>query len=316
VVLGAAPVGAQSVESDPAPGVKVPPPPPGGYFIPDVPDTLLAQTKIKEPGFTIGVGLAMLFDYTSFWQDDASVAQVGVQDDQFEVRDARLTVRGTFQLAGEWRYLLQGQYKGFDRDATDEDDWSISEVSFKRSLGPKFGTLMFGKMKQTHSYEMVGDAANLPQSERLLSPFFTSRDVGIRLYSTMLDQRGTWTVGWFNDWWVKDVSFSESGNQFTTRVTYLPVWADSGTRYVHLGISGRYNGADEDRLRFSGRPESNVADIYVDTDNIPSDHAWHIGLEALWADGRYSVLGEYVQAWVSSPETGDPSFWGWYLTGS
>jgi hypothetical protein len=28
---------------------------------------------------------------------------------------------------------------------------------------------------------MVGDAANLPQSERLLSPFFKSRNVGIQV---------------------------------------------------------------------------------------------------------------------------------------
>jgi hypothetical protein len=43
-----------------------------------------------------------------------------------------------------------------------------------------FGTLSIGKLKQTFAYEMVGDAANLPQSERLLTPFFKSRDLGVR----------------------------------------------------------------------------------------------------------------------------------------
>ena len=257
----------------------------------------------------------MLLDHTSFSQNDPSVAQVGVQDDQFEVRDARLTVRGTFKLAGDWGYLLQGQYKGFDRDATDNDDWSISELSLSRTLGPNIGKLTIGKIKQTYSYEMVGDAANLPQDERLLSPFFTSRDIGIKLSNSFAD-RATWAIGWFNDWWVKGVNFSESGHQVTARLTAVPVWSDSGTRYVHVGITGRYNGADENKLRFSGRPESNVADIYVDTDNIASDHAWHLGLEGMWGYGPFSLLGEYVQAWVSSRAAGDPSFHGWYLTGS
>ena len=87
------------------------------------------------------------------------------------------------------------------------------------------------------------------------------------------------------------MNFSESGHQVTARLTAVPVWSDSGTRYVHVGITGRYNGADENKLRFSGRPESNVADIYVDTDNIASDHAWHLGLEGMWGYGpsRYSA---------------------------
>jgi hypothetical protein len=113
---------AQSVESDPAPGVKVPRPSPNGFLVPDVPDSLLRKAQVTDPRFTIRFGIAMLLDHTSFSQNDPSVAQVGVQDDQFEVRDARLTVRGTFKLAGDWGYLLQSQYKSFDRDATDNDD--------------------------------------------------------------------------------------------------------------------------------------------------------------------------------------------------
>src|SRR5262245_17310842 len=315
VVIIATTARAQSVESDPAPGVKVPPRPPKGYLVPDVPDSLLRKAEISDPRFTIKFGIAMLFDYTSFSQNAPSITQVGKQDDQFEVRDARLTMRGTFRLAGTWNYLLQGQYKGFDRDATDNDDWSISELSVKRTLGPNIGAITIGKIKQTYAYEMVGDAANLPQNERLMSPFFTSRDIGIKLSNTVAD-RATWAVGWFNDWWVNGVSFNESGHQVTARVTAVPFWADSGTRYVHVGITGRYNGADDSRLRFSGKPESNVADIYVDSDKIPSDHAWHFGLEGMVGNGPVSLLAEYVQAWVSSGEAGDPSFWGWYLTGS
>jgi phosphate-selective porin len=311
--LGAHDIRAQSVESDLAPGVRVPRPPPKGFLVPDMSDSLLGKAQISDPHFTIKFGIAMLLDYTMFSQDAPSVTQVGVQDDQFEVRDARLTIRGTFRLAGDWGYLVQGQYKGFDRDATDEDDWSISELSLKRSFGRTAVT--FGKLKQTYSYEMVGDAANLPQNERLLSPFFTSRDVGIKVSGVFADH-ATWAIGWFNDWWLKDVTWNESGHQVTGRLTAVPFWADSGQRYLHFGLTTRYNGADENRLRLSGKPESNVADIYVDSDNIASDHAWHLGAEGMWGEGPYALLVEYVRAFVSSRDVGDPTFSGWYVTGS
>jgi len=53
---------------------------------------------------------------------------------------------------------------------------------------------------------MVGDAANLPQHERLLSPFFVSRNVGVQLSNSVLDGRATWAVGVYNDWLLKDTS--------------------------------------------------------------------------------------------------------------
>jgi phosphate-selective porin OprO/OprP len=69
-------------------------------------------------------------------------------------------------------------------------------------------------------------------------------------------------------------------------------------------------------LRYRGRPESNVADNFADTGRFAADHAAHLGLEALWNRGPFSLLGEYTQAWVSSPSAGDPTFKGWYVTAS
>ena len=163
---------------------------------------------------------------------------------------------------------------------------------------------------------MVGDAANLPQNERFLSPFFRSRNVGAQLSNTVLDQRATWAVGWYNDWWVEGESYSDSGNDFAGRVTALPVWRSDGEQFLHVAASVRYYGAVGDELRYAGRPASNVADNYVDTGKIPGDHAWHTGLEALWSIGGYSLLGEYVRADLSTRDDRDPSFSGWYFTGS
>jgi hypothetical protein len=163
--------------------------PEGGYLIPDAPSKALAAADDEHDRFSIKLGLAMLLDYSWFDQDAASVAQVGTQNDGGEVRDARITTRGELGFLGGWRYQVTAQYKGFDREPTETDDWNFTDVNLSHDFA--FGTLTFGKLKQTYSYEMVGDAANLPQSERLLTPF-KSRDIGARLTKTFRAQRGTY----------------------------------------------------------------------------------------------------------------------------
>jgi phosphate-selective porin len=151
---------------------------------------------------------------------------------------------------------------------------------------------------------MVGDAANLPHSERLLSPFFISRNNGISLSNTMLDQRATWTVG----------GYWGTGTDATARVTALPMISESGNEYLHVGASVRYYSGDDNKLRFKGKPASNVTSNYVDTGTLAADHAWNTGLEVLWAKGGYSLLGEYITSSVRSESLGTPRFDGWYLT--
>lgn len=165
---------AQSPESDAPAGMPAAGEPADGYLVPDAPSDVLTSANVEHPRFSIKAGMAMLLDYTWFDQDDASIAQVGEQNDTGEVRDLRITARGDLRLIEPWRYQVTAQYKGFDREPTDTDDWTFTDVNLARDFA--FGTLTFGKIKQTFSYEMVGDAANLPQSERLLTPFFKSRD--------------------------------------------------------------------------------------------------------------------------------------------
>ena len=118
------------------------------------------------------------------------------------------------------------------------------DFEFSTDAG-KLGELKFGKIKEPFVYEMVGDAANLQQQERALNPFFASRGIGLRLTKPFANDSMSWSVGWFNDWWVQDQNFKSSGNDFVARLTGVPYFADDGSNYLHLGIGVRSVGADE-----------------------------------------------------------------------
>lgn len=311
---------AQSEESDPAPApgqfeaAPLPPPNPP-FLVPDVPHSVMEKTQVKERWLTLKLGVVALADYTAFQQDKASLAQVGTQKDQWEARAARLMVRGTIGQDYKIGYLIAGEYKGFESDP--DELWSLTDLAFTLPLGSPATKLTVGKTKETFAYEMVGDAANLPHQERVLTPFFVSRNVGLKLTHVIGDdQRMTASGGVFNDWWVNGDALEDSGTDVTARFTGLAWDRREGKSFLHLGASGRYAGADNQTMRYKGRPESNVTDPYVDTGNLPGDHAWHLGLEALWNEGPVSVLAEYNRAWVDSQDKGDPKFFGYYVTAS
>ncbi|WP_448578872.1 porin [Thermaurantiacus sp.] len=175
--------------------------------------------------------------------------------------------------------------------------------------------LILGKQKETFAYEMVGDAANLASSERVLSPFFVSRNTGARLLAAIGTRKmATISVGVYNTAW--DIQAAEQrGVDVTARGTVL-LWDDPARHnFLHLGLSGRFVGS-EGQLRYKGRPGSNVASNFVDTGRFDADGAFHTGLEAMLGLGPVQFAGEVVVAEVDSPATGDPRFDGWYLTAS
>jgi hypothetical protein len=206
-----------------------------GFAIPDVATAIEKKTQVKSKWFTMKFGLVTLADYTAFSQDAASVEQVGVQENQWNARAARVMVRGGM---GKVKYLAAAEYKGFESEP--EQTWQF----------------------------------------------------------------------------VNDDDFDDSGTDATVRLTGLVWSADKDRSYLHVGSSWRYFGADNDTMRYKGRPESNVTSNYVDSGNLSGDHARHLGFEGLWNVRGWSLMGEYIQAWVRSDISGDPTFKGYYVTTS
>jgi phosphate-selective porin OprO/OprP len=311
---------AQSPESEAAPprGSFEPgtiPAPDKPFIVPDVPASVESSTQVRSHWFTLKPGLVLLFDYSAIGQDDRSEADVGPIESQFDVRSARAMLRGTLGSGYKVNYLVAGEYRGFE--TSPDTDWNMTDVSLTFPLGTEYVKLTAGKTKETFGYEMVGDAANLPQQERVLTPFFVSRSIGVKLLAVLgKDHRMTLGGGVFDDSWTNPDELSQSGTDVTLRFTGLLRDADDGRSFLHFGVAARYAGADDGSLRFRGRPASNVTPNFVDTDPIPGDYSMNVGLEALWNEGPFSLLAEYNQAWLVGTTFDAPAFNGFYVTGS
>lgn len=178
-------------------------------------------------------------------------------------------------------------------------------------------TVQLGKAREPFVYEMVGDAANLPSSERVLSPFFVARNTGARLTPVWGPaKRGTLSLGLHNDAWdIGTSSSAERGWDVSGRITALVWKRPEARKLLHLGAAFR-SVASKGTLRCRGRPGSSVADNFLDSGALPANGALHTGLEALFNIRTISVPGERVRAAVDAPSIGNPSFTGWYATGS
>jgi phosphate-selective porin len=283
------------------------------FLMPDLPDSWTRDYPAYEGQFfSTRFNFAALIDYNAFVQDSDSERQVSEQRDEWDVRTVRLMFRGQLKFPHPIGYFVSIEVKGQDHVQDEDSKLGFTDWEFNTQVG-KLGTLKFGKIKEPFVYELVGDAANLPNQERVLSPFFASRGIGLRLIKPFADDSMSWSVGWFNDWWIEGQEFKSSGNNFAARWTGVPYWSRDGSNYVHLAVGGRYVGEDEGNLRFRGRPESNVTDYYVDSGNLVGDHAKELSLESLWGHGPLFVTAEYARAWVDAPESGDPRFWGTYV---
>jgi phosphate-selective porin OprO and OprP len=273
------------------------------------------------PEFWVGVPLhdgeyvvarplvAIVGDYTSFDQDEASLAQVGKQDDTQDLRALRLGVAIRSKGRWAWDFFFATDFQ--EKRTRDDEVFQLYDFRFGIPLGPV--KMYVGKQKEPFVYELVSLSVMASQDERILSPFFVTRSVGVQFTGQLAGDRMLWSAGWFNDWLDSDLGFSDNANDYVGRITALPFASADNRNYLHLGLGIRRVGDDAGQMRFSGRPESNVADKYLDTGNFAADFSRQLSLEAIWSRGPFMLSAEHVDAWVDAPQSGDPHFRGTYL---
>jgi phosphate-selective porin OprO and OprP len=257
---------------------------------------------------------AAMEDGAFYSQDAANKQQVGDLSAEQLFRLDDLSVSGVIKLPRPWKYELAGNYRGLD--PTESRTWTFTNVNVSIPIGD-LANVAIGKQKEGIGLEMTENARDLPFMELSVmstaSTFFESHVVGVRFSNAILGGRMTWSGGWFNNWLDDDLSFSESGQIFAGRVTGLAMDQDGGRELLHLGVSAVYREAPNGSFKVKSIPEVYEAPDFVDTGSFPAGHATSVGGELAAVQDAFTLSAEYMATYVSSPQTGNPDFSGFYV---
>ena len=260
------------------------------------------------------LGFAAMEDGAFYSQDAANKQQVGDLSAEQLFRLDNLSVSGLIKLPRPWKYELAGNYRGLD--TTESRTWTFTNVNLAIPIGD-LANVTIGKQKEGVGLEMLENARDIPFMELSVmstaSTFFESHVVGVRFSNAILGGRMTWSAGWFNNWLDDAYSFSQSGQIFAGRVTGLAMDQDGGRELLHLGVSAAYREAPNGSFKLKSVPEVYEAPDFVDTGSFPANHATSVAGELVAVEGPFTLSAEYTANYVSSPQTGDPRFEGFYV---
>ncbi len=260
------------------------------------------------------LGLAAMEDGAFYSQDPASKQQVGDLSAEQLFRLDNLSISGEIKFRRPWRYTIAGNYRGLD--PTSSRSWTSTDVNLSIPIGT-IPTATIGKQKVGVGLEMLANARDLGFMElstmTTAFSFFESHIVGVRFSGTAAGERLTWSAGWFNNWLDDDLSFTQSGQIFAGRVSGLPLASEDGRRLLHLGASVVYREAPGGQFKIKTVPEVYEAPDFVDTGLFTARHGTSVGGELAAVQGPVTLTAEYAATNVSSTETGDPSFHGYYV---
>ena len=281
-----------------------------------------AQQKKHHPwnvwenkAFSVTFIFTPVFDASGFVQDANNIEQVGDQPTKGQFRAERIMFLGKLNFKRPWGYLLAWNFNGFE--AAQGNHFSNLDARLDIPLF-NLGTFKIGRQKIGMSQEWLMPGVDMVFMERSTTDlsFVPQRNVGAMLTNTFADKRGMWSAGWFNDWFANDLSFQANGNQYTGRISYLPVDRDEGRTIFQVAAGLYYREAQNGKLRFRARPEDNESDYFVDTKSFPADHSTTTQLEATVQKGRSMIWGALDLMPVAAPQAHNPFFWGGYIAAS
>jgi phosphate-selective porin len=271
---------------------------------------------IHTKWININLGAAVLLDHNIVNQDDNNIQQVGEISPGTEFRGDRFMASGTINFKNPWRYMLSVNFNGLDapqgKKSFDFIDWNI-EIPISKTAG----WITVGKQKEGVSLEYIAPGTQAYFMERGTGApmFIRQRNVGIRYSNSVLKQRMTYTIGFFNNYWETGKSFSDNGSQITARVTGLPRYV-SDRDLLHLGVGFRHTGATDGKLSYKAKPEVNTAPSFISTGSFDASGANVWMLEGIVVKGAFSAIGEYFSSPVSSNAKADPNLTYWQIGGS
>ena len=277
-------------------------------------DGLRFESADKKYKFKLGGRIH--YDGQFFDEDDDTKAAIETGptsiDDGTELRRARIELSGEVGDRTEWALGM---------------DFGSGTTNFRNVyVGVKdlpFGSVRGGQFKEPFGLEQLTSSNYELFTERsLMNALVPAFNAGVMVYDDFASERATWAVGAFRSGAdTGEVSKGDGEWATTGRLTGLPLYADDGQDYVHLGLGLSHRNPTNDAVTFSSKPEANLAPNYIGiggTANVPADSVDLIGLEAAWVFGPLTVMGEYTEARIdgTSGATADPNFSGYYAQAS
>lgn len=285
--------------------------------VPDAPEKPAPKgpwSEIDASWISLRLNVQALEDGAFYSQDAASKQQVGDLSPEALFRVDDLLLSAQIKFPHPWTFVVGGNYRGLD--PTSATGWTTTYLYLSVPLGT-LGSVTVGKQKEGAGLEMTENGRDIPFMERSTMSnafaFIDSHVVGVRFSGTVASDRLTWSAGWFNNWLDDGLTFDESGQVFAARVTGLAVEADGGRRLFHLGLSAAYRQAPGGQFTMKSIPEDYEAPDFVETGPFPANDGTSVGGELAAVEGPFTVSGEYAWTGVSSPSTGNPRFYGYYV---
>jgi len=253
-------------------------------------------------------GFRVEFDVASIHGDPAIAETIGGLGAYWEFRRAWLTASGT--LGKRFIYAAQVDVTGNSSGDDDRNPFVREFFVGAVDLGP-LGTVRAGIHKETFSFAELNSSKNLTFMERSLAATFApGYDPGISSQLLLFDRRATLTYGAF--YYTGAEGKAKSRLDLTARVTGLPIAANNDRHLLHLGASYSHQFREDFKLRYRRRPESHLAERFVDTGDFASDDIDLFSAETLVLRGPLSVLAEWVMSRARRDNASTATFWGTY----
>ncbi|TDG11371.1 hypothetical protein E2F43_18465 [Seongchinamella unica] len=269
--------------------------------------------------FTGGLGLDRMY-----WLDQSADSRQQVGDlkgfEGGEIRALRMGAFGTINFNRPWVWALYGATHSYDKgfDDKDDDTFSWTDVRLDIPIAEK-ASLSIGKQKEPISMERLMSLVHLPMQERssVADALLPSRNVGVVISSTILNDRVALAGGAFNNWLDRDQpnSFSDNTINYVGRATWVPFEDDSRSSLLHLGLAYRYSDAKES-TRVSTEPEFNQSPDFISSAVFNAEELNTYRAETSWRSGRLWLHGEYTRTNVDAEALRDPTVKGYSVTAS
>ena len=168
---------------------------------------------------------------------------------------------------------------------------------------PGVGNLKVGHFKEPFSLEdLTSSKYDIFLEDSLMNALIPGRNLGLAIHDSVFEGRATWAIGVFRQTGENPPRIqSDDGYNVTLRLTGVPWMRDEGNRLVHLGFAYSHSTPSESTFQFDSRPESNLAENFLDTGDFSAENANRFGFEAAVVWGAFHAAGEYTLLAVERP---------------